>query len=85
VSCLFYYAAPTSYACGRKEVDEISGQKIAGAVRILDELIEGKSERGWVERILPFNTSIASLLSVSPSDWSLTKQTRRVVLYGGEP
>lgn len=68
-----------------KKLMKLAARRIAGAVRVLDELIKEESERGWVERILPFNTTIASLMSVSPSDWSVTKQTRRVVLYGGGP
>jgi hypothetical protein len=68
-----------------KTLMKVAARRFAGAVEVLNELLEEESGRGYVEKILPFNTSIASMMLVSPSDWSLTEQTRRVVLNGAEP
>jgi hypothetical protein len=68
-----------------KELMKMSVKRFAGACEILDELISEDYGRSWVERVLPLNTSIASLFLVSPSDWSTSEQTRAVYLYGSEP
>jgi len=45
-------------------------------------LIHEKSERTWVERVLPFN--LVPDLFVTPTGWSLDEQTRQVWLPGAE-
>ena len=68
-----------------KKLMKVAVSRFAGAIEVLNELIEEGDRRSHVEKILPFNTTLASLLSVSPSDWSVTERTRQIVLYGGEP
>jgi hypothetical protein len=45
-------------------------------------LIHEKSERTWVERVLPFN--LVPDLLVTPTGWSLDQQTRQAWLPGAE-
>jgi hypothetical protein len=42
-----------------------------------------EDDRTWWERVLPYN--LAALWHITPSGWSLTEQTRQVVLPGSEP